>query len=115
MIYPSGTKIVVRPDEIDEVTEGGIFVPATARDQQQHAVTRGKLFAIGPEAELCYIDDNGVKQPMKVGDRVMFVKYAGAMLRKDRVEYRILQDEDVVCRLTDEEKEVPDTRKPMVK
>jgi chaperonin GroES len=115
MIYPSGTKVAVRPDDVDELTDGGIFIPATVRENQKHAVTRGFIVSKGPDADVCYIDDEGVKQEMKPGDRVMYVKYAGAQLRKDRDEYRILQDVDIVCMVVDDDKEIPATRLSMVK
>ncbi len=45
----------------------------------------------------------------------MFVKYAGAMLKIDGVEYRVLQDEDIVLQIDVGKEKMPDTRKSMVK
>jgi len=121
MIYPEGTKVIVIPDEVEEMTKGGLFVPDTVRGEQQHAVTRGEVHALGPDAEVYFSNDaeGDEKHAAKPGDRVMFVKFAGASLRKDengkRVEYRILQDHDIVCLIPDAGTEMPDTRKPMVK
>jgi len=122
MIYPTGTKVVVKPDTAEEITKGGIYVPDTVRENQQHAITRGHIVAIGPSAEI-YIcernDHTGITKRQAIpGDRCMFVKYAGAMFRIEgsRDEYRILQDVDIVCCLDGNEKEpMPDTRKSMVK
>jgi len=121
MIRPEGTKVVVIPDQTEEITKGGIYVPDTVRENQQQAVTRGTLYALGPLADVYFSDDeDGIeKHKAKPGDRVMYVKYAGANLKRREgnkyVEYRILQDQDIVCFYTDEESDMPDTRKPMVK
>lgn len=121
MIYPTGTKVLVRPDTASEMTRGGLHIPETVREQQQHAITRGHIVALGPLAEVHVCDENDLtgvtKRAAKPGDRCMFVKYAGAMFRagESRDEYRILQDVDIVCCLSgDEDNEMPDTRRPMV-
>ena len=142
MLYPEGTKVVVIPDTVDDMTEGGIWKPDAAVEDMQHAVTRGEIFAIGPRAKVHFLDKDGVKVSGQAGDRVMFVKYAGASLKlksgeeplKDAAgntvfqpgsdnpvmktkydEYRFIQDEDIVCRMDIDEPDNPDTRKSMVK
>ena len=123
MLYPEGTKVVVKPDTIEEMTKGGLFVPDTVRDQHQHSVTRGVLIALGPSADVKFCEEGdftGVsKREAVVGDRVMFVKFAGASLRleegRDRVEYRILQDADIVCYIDSDEVDNPDARVRLVK
>ena len=118
MILPEGTKVLVKPDRAEEITKGGIHIPENVREQQQHAITRGTLVALGPEAEVCFCenyDRTGIsKRSGKPGDRIMFVKYAGAFFRfgPEREEYRILQDKDVVCYIDEIDEEIPDTRKP---
>lgn len=121
MIYPTGTKVLVKPDTAEEMTSGGLHIPETVREKQQHAITRGHIVSIGPSAEI-YVCEEGdgtgvTKRAAKPGDRCMFVKYAGAMFRYEgsRDEYRILQDVDIVCCIDEQEKEpMPDSRKPMV-
>ena len=120
MILPEGTKVLVKPDTAESVTKGGIFIPETVRDEQQLAITRGEIAAMGPSAEVYFgEDENGDgRRKGKVGDRIMFVRYAGSMFKygADRIEYRFIQDTDIVCCINEElENEMPDTRKSMVK
>ena len=115
MLYPEGTKVVIKPDTVDEITKGGLIVPESVRDGMQVAVTRGFIHAIGPDADVKFLDADGVKENGKVGDRVMFSKFAGASLRIEGVEYRILQDQDIACKIEVSDEKLPDTRKSMVK
>lgn len=125
MLYPLGDRVVVRPQTVKEISEGGIHVPDTVQNQQQIAATTGTLVAIGPSAKIHRgkVADGIEKVELKVGDKVMFSKWAGATYREDevvdgqtdRVEYRLLRDEDVAGYMDDDEPEMPDTRKSMVK
>ncbi len=67
-------------EEMDK-TPGGIYVPDTAKEKPQ----RGKVEAIGPE----------VKE-VKVGDEVMFDRYAGSKVRMNGTEYLIVKEEDIL-------------------
>jgi len=125
MLLPEGTKVIVKPDTSPHVTKGGLHIPEIARDQLQHAVTRGTIVALGPDAQVHFCHDNDItgvtKREAKPGDRVIFVKYAGAQINwgKKREPHRILQDADIVCYITDDEvendSELPDSRRSMVK
>lgn len=121
MLYPEGTKVLVKPDTPEEITKGGLIVPEMVRDKQQHAITRGEIVALGPHAEVYFGEDieGVVKRKAKPGDKCMFVQYAGSSFKwgEKREEYRFLQDQDIVCYIDDSETdpEMPDTRKPMVK
>ncbi len=88
---PAGYRVMVRPDEVEEQTGGGIFIPSDHREKEQQAITSGKLVAVG---EFAWADSPG---PWAVpGDRVLFKKFAGHVLTKDDVVYRIINDEDIV-------------------
>lgn len=118
-IFPSGNRIVVKPDDVEEVTEGGIVIPSKVKEDHQHAQSTGILVAVGPDA-FCHttatterlIDGNwkvvervrtGYSEPFaEVGDRVAFAKYGGLIVEgEDGESYRILNDEDLTARVSD--------------
>ncbi len=90
MIRPLGERVVVRPLPGEEVTKGGIVIPDTAKEKPQEA----EVVAVGSGRIL----DNGSRVPidLKVGDRVLFSKYAGNEVKIDGVEYLIMRDADVL-------------------
>jgi co-chaperonin GroES (HSP10) len=92
VIKPEGYKVLVKPDDIEEVTEGGIILTPQTRDQDRLSVTRGEIVAIGPKANICFREDD----PPIVGQRVIFAKYGGFVVEDNGEEYRILNDEDIV-------------------
>ncbi len=75
-LKPLGDRVVVEPSEQEEKTASGIILPETAKEKPQE----GKVIAAGPG-----LLDGGVRQPMdvKVGDRVLFAKYAGSEIKLD--------------------------------
>ena len=78
---------------IDDVqqTSGGIFIPDSAKEKPQ----KGEVVAVGSGKTL----DNGEKEPMevKVGDIVLFAKYAGTDVKIDDVEYKIISIKDALA------------------
>jgi len=116
-LMPEGEKVLVRVDNAETITAGGLIIPDVAREQQQTAATRGEIVAIGPTAQVFFSDDtHGVsKCEANPGDRVIFSKFGGSRVMIGRVEHRLLYDKDIICKIEgDEEKEMPDSRKPMV-
>jgi len=97
-IYPSGDRILVIPEQIEQVTEGGIVIPDTIREHHGQAQTSGYLVAAGTDSWDDYV------QPFAgIGDRVMFAKYGGqSCIGKDGKEYRVLNDVDITA-IIDEE------------
>lgn len=118
-ITPSGNRVIIRPDEIEKVTAGGIIIPDTEADKHALAQATGRLIAVGPDAFLHttteterYLDGQwrpferkktGYSGPFaNPGDRVMFAKYAGQQVEgEDGVKYRVLNDEDITALVTD--------------
>ncbi len=115
-IEPVGNRIVVLPDEIEEVTAGGIIIPAPEAQKHQSAQAIGTLVAVGPDAfsheiESTYrVDDMGNRKLVQVkvcgyhhawaepGDRIAFAKYAGLQVEgEDGKQYRILNDKDITA------------------
>ncbi len=91
MIKPLGDRVVIKVLEREEKTKSGIVLPDTAKEKPQE----GKIIAVGTGKVL----ENGQRVPMdvKVGDRVIFSKYAGTEVKLDGVEYLIVSDRDVLA------------------
>lgn len=99
-----GNRIHVLPDKVEEVTSGGILLPANAVDKAKSATMTGVVTDIGPEAYQGY--DYGW---VEIGDRVVFVKHSGWLGICGRLgEVRVLLDEDIIAILREEEEEYTD-------
>lgn len=103
-IDAEGTKCVILPDEINEKTKSGLlWLPPGPKDEHQMAVTHGTLVRVGPRAEICWNSDPiGDEVPAQIGDRIIFVKYAGTIIKWGAVIYQIIQDQDVIARMLEE-------------
>ena len=90
---PLHDRIVVRRIDADERTAGGIIIPDTAREKPQ----QGEVIAVGPGRLL----DSGerAKPDLKVGDLVLFGKYAGTEISVDDQEVIILKESDVLAKI----------------
>jgi chaperonin GroES len=89
-VKPLGDRVVLKPVEREEVTKSGIVLPDTAKEKPQEGIVE----AVGSGRVL----DNGTKVPMelKVGDRVLYAKYAGNEFKVDEIEYLIISEKDVL-------------------
>ncbi|RLS36332.1 MAG: co-chaperone GroES [Planctomycetota bacterium] len=92
-INPLDDRVVVRPNEAEETTAGGIVLPDAAKEKQQ----RGTVLAVGPGRLL----DSGERSPIsvKVGDQVLFGKYGGTEIEVDGEEVKILRESDILAKL----------------
>ncbi len=90
-LRPLGDRVVVKPVEKEERTKSGIVLPATAKEKPQEGIVQ----AVGTGRIL----DNGTKIPMelKVGDKVLYAKYAGNEFKLDEIEYLIVSEKDVLA------------------
>nr|WP_152945074.1 co-chaperone GroES [Desulfofundulus thermobenzoicus] len=90
VIRPLGERVVVKPLPSEEVTKGGIVIPDTAKEKPQE----GEVVAVGPGRLL----ENGTRVPidLKVGDRILFSKYAGNEVKLDGEEYLIMREADIL-------------------
>jgi chaperonin GroES len=90
-LRPLGDRVVVKPIEREEMTKSGIVLPDTAKEKPQE----GLVEAVGTGRIL----DNGTKVPLevKVGDRVLYAKYAGNEFKLDEIEYLIISEKDVLA------------------
>lgn len=90
-IKPLGDRVVIKVLEQEEKLASGIVLPGNAKEKPQE----GKVVAIGTGRTL----DNGTKLAMdvKVGDRVIYSKYAGTEYKHEREEYLILTEKDILA------------------
>ena len=90
-LKPLGDRIVVKVLEREEKTKGGLYLPDTAKEKP----TEGEVIATGSGKVL----DNGQKLPIevKVGDRIIFSKYAGTEVKLDGEDYVIFSERDVLA------------------
>jgi co-chaperonin GroES (HSP10) len=95
-VMPTEYKVLILPTEIEEKTKGGIFLPDEHKDRAQFAQMEGTLIALAPLA-FTYDKWEGIEdQKPKVGDKVLFAKFAGfAHKGKDGKTYRVVNDRDV--------------------
>lgn len=95
MIVPSGHRVLVKIDEVEEKTQGGIIITKSSAERQEEAGIFGTLVAVGDTAW----KDFGGRAWACVGDRVMIAKYGGFIAQEpgDSNKYRILNDEDIVA------------------
>ena len=91
MIKPLGDRIVIKVIEDTEQTSGGIFIPDSAKEKPQ----KGEVVAVGAGKTL----DNGEKEPMevKVGDEVLYGKYAGTEVTVEDKKYLIVRQSDIMA------------------
>lgn len=96
MIVPQGHRVLVRPDKQEEKTKGGIIIAETIREKEELAGIFGTVVAIGPDAWVAF---NSERPWAQVGDRVVFSKYGGLVLKDpdDGEVYRLLNDDDIYC------------------
>lgn len=93
-IKPLFDKIVVEAVESEEKTVGGLFLPDSAKEKPQSA----KVLAVGPGGT---VDGKEVTMQVKVGDVILYNKYAGSDFKLDGKEVTILKQSDVLAVIVD--------------
>ena len=91
---PLADRVVVKPIEREETTKSGLVLPDTAQEKPQE----GEVVALGPGRST----DEGKRVPpeIKVGDRVIYSKFAGTEYKDDDDEYLILRESDILAKIT---------------
>jgi chaperonin GroES len=89
-IRPLHDRVIVKRVEAERTTASGIVIPDSAGEKPD----QGEVLAIGPGKR----DDNGkqVALDVKVGDRVLFGKYAGQAVKVDGQEVLVMREEDIM-------------------
>lgn len=94
-ISPLGDRVVVKPSGQDEVSAGGILLPDSAKERPQE----GEIIAAGPGR----VTDDGKTIPMevKVGDVVVYSRYAGTEWKDtDNEELLIMRESDILGKIS---------------
>jgi len=88
-LKPLGDRVVIKKVEVEEKTKSGIVLPSSAQEQPQMA----EVVAVGSDI----LNDEKKKDQIKVGDTVIFSKYAGTEVTVDGEELNILKLSDILA------------------
>ena len=89
-LKPLHDRVIVQRLEEDEKTKGGIYIPDSAKEKP----SEGKIIAVGSGKIL---EDGSIRKlDVKVGDRILFAKYAGTDVTVEGDEYIILREEEIL-------------------
>lgn len=90
-VKPLSDRILVKVSEAEETTSGGIILPDSAKEKPQV----GEVAQVGSGKR----NDDGTVQPIdvKVGDKVLYSKYAGTDLKIGGDEYVLLREQDILA------------------
>jgi chaperonin GroES len=90
-LRPLSDRVWIEPIEREETTASGIILPETAKEKPQE----GKVLAVGPGVR----NEEGKRQPLdvKVGNRVLFAKYAGTEIKQNGTKYLIMRESDILA------------------
>jgi chaperonin GroES len=88
-LTPLADRVVIKPQEAEEKTKGGIILPDTAKEKP----IEGTVVAIGSGK----VSDDGktIAPAVKVGDKVLYGKYSGTEVTVDGVDYLIMRESDI--------------------
>ena len=89
-----GDKVVLKQSEVEETTKSGIILTASAKEKPQYA----DVIAVGPGGN---VDGKEVTMQVKVGDRVIYSKYAGTEVKLGDDEYIVVKQSDIVAIVED--------------
>ncbi|MGL5512737.1 MAG: co-chaperone GroES [Sporomusa sp.] len=89
-IKPLADKVVIKDMPAEEVTQSGIVIPGTAKEKPQTA----EVVAVGPGA---VVEGKLIPMTVKVGDEVLFRKFAGSEIKYQDEEYIVLSESDILA------------------
>ena len=90
-VQPLGDRVLVKALESEERTKAGIVLPDTAKERP----SKGEIIAVGTGR--VFEDGSRKPLPVKVGDKIIFGKYAGTEVKIKDAEYLILREEDILA------------------
>ncbi len=90
-LRPLGDRVVIKPIAREDMTKSGIVLPDTAKEKPQEGI----ILSAGPGK----IDENGKREPMdvKVGDKVLYAKYAGTEFKIEGDDLLIVSQKDILA------------------
>ena len=93
-LVPLGDKVVLKQLAAEETTKSGIVLPGQAKEKPQQA----EVVAVGPGGT---VDGKEVTMQVKVGDKVIYSKYAGTEVKLGEDEYIVVKQNDIVAIVED--------------
>ena len=91
MMKPLGDRVIIRLLEKEEKTKSGIFLPDTAKEKP----SQGEVIAVGSGKLLD--DGKRLALDVKVGDKIIFSKYAGTEVKFEGTDYLIVSERDILA------------------
>lgn len=85
-VKPLSDRVLILPNPAEEKTAGGLIIPDTAKEKP----LAGKVIAVGPGT-------SEITMEVKVGDQVLYGKYAGQELSIDGKDYLIMKQQDIMA------------------
>lgn len=89
MLEPLGDRVLIKLGEAEEITKSGIVIPDTSKE----APAEGEVVALGNGK---IKDGKSHNFSVKVGDKVLYSKYAGDEIKFEGIDYKIMREEDVL-------------------
>ena len=89
-LVPLGDRVVLKQLEAEETTKSGIVLPGQSKEKPQQA----EVIAVGPGG---MVDGKEVKMEVKVGDQVIYSKYAGTDVKLEDEEFIVVKQSDIVA------------------
>jgi chaperonin GroES len=89
-VKPLFDKVVVESLEMEEKTQSGFYLPTASQEKQQMA----KIIAVGPGG---IVDGKEIQMQVKVGDKILYSKYAGSEFKIDGKELTIIRQSDILA------------------
>ena len=89
-LVPLGDRVVLKQLEAEETTKSGIVLPGQTKEKPQQA----EVVAVGPGG---VVDGKEVEMAVKVGDQVIYSKYAGTEVELEKEEYIIVKQSDILA------------------
>ena len=89
-LVPLGDRVVLKQSAKEETTKSGIVLPGQSKEKPQQA----EVIAVGPGG---VVEGKEVKMEVKVGDQVIYSKYAGTEVKLDEDEYIIVKQNDILA------------------
>ncbi|MDE6313866.1 MAG: co-chaperone GroES [Lachnospiraceae bacterium] len=93
-LKPLGDKVVLKQLEAEETTKSGIVLPGQSKEKPQQA----EVIAVGPGG---VVDGKEVTMQVKVGDKVIYSKYAGTEVKLGEEEYIVVKQNDIAAIIED--------------
>ncbi len=89
-LVPLGDRVVLKQLVAEETTKSGIVLPGQAKEKPQQA----EVVAVGPGG---VVDGKEVTMQVKVGDKVIYSKYAGTEVKLEDEEYIVVKQNDILA------------------